>query len=139
MLDASIRITLCRFQLSGRRNRTRNAELEMYFIKNHGEREVFSDASGKLSAHCQLQCSSFQVESYDSARLEDEDPLLATPCMRDLIHLAGVTLGRRRAARRVTVEKKHIKVRDTLFDFTILRNCKNRSLFCLSLRSSASR
>jgi DNA (cytosine-5)-methyltransferase 1 len=36
-----------------------------------------------------------QVENYDSAGDEDELPLLVTPCMRDLIKLAGVTLGKR--------------------------------------------
>nr|CAB3239240.1 DNA (cytosine-5)-methyltransferase 1 [Phallusia mammillata] len=56
-----------------------------------------------------------QVESYDSARTDDEDSLLGTPCMRDLIHLAGVTLGKRRAARRTNImkEKKHVKASST--------------------------
>eukprot|EP00794_Sanderia_malayensis_P016015 gene16015-17632_t len=41
-----------------------------------------------------------QVESYDSAAAEDEERfLIATPCMRDLIKLSGVTLGKRRAIR----------------------------------------
>ena len=38
---------------------------------------------------------SFQVESYDSAADEEENLLVTTPCMRDLIKLAGVTLGKR--------------------------------------------
>ncbi|CAK8688847.1 unnamed protein product [Clavelina lepadiformis] len=55
-----------------------------------------------------------QVESYDSARTEAEDALIGTPCMRDLIHLAGVTLGKRRAARNLVVkEKKHVKASST--------------------------
>ncbi len=41
-----------------------------------------------------------QVESYDQFGDSDEDLLLVTPCMRALIKLAGVTLGKRRAARR---------------------------------------
>ncbi|KAJ7334456.1 DNA (cytosine-5)-methyltransferase 1 [Desmophyllum pertusum] len=44
-----------------------------------------------------------QVESYDQAADDDELPLLVSPCMRDLIKLAGVTLGKRRAARGVKV------------------------------------
>ncbi|CAH3033865.1 unnamed protein product [Pocillopora meandrina] len=44
-----------------------------------------------------------QVESYDQAADDDELPLLVTPCMRALIKLAGVTLGKRRAARGVKV------------------------------------
>ena len=40
---------------------------------------------------------SFKVESYDSAAPEDdeESPLVASTCVRDLIKLAGVTLGKR--------------------------------------------
>ena len=41
-----------------------------------------------------------QVESYDQFGDSDEDLLLVTPCMRALIKLAGVTLGKRRAARK---------------------------------------
>ena len=36
-----------------------------------------------------------QVESYDEAADADEALLITTPCMRDLIKLAGVTLGKR--------------------------------------------
>ena len=39
--------------------------------------------------------TSLQVESYDLAADDDELPLLVSPCMRDLIKLAGVTLGKR--------------------------------------------
>ncbi|KAL0197074.1 hypothetical protein M9458_005614, partial [Cirrhinus mrigala] len=35
-----------------------------------------------------------QVESYDEAGDSDEQPIIITPCMRDLIKLAGVTLGK---------------------------------------------
>lgn len=41
-----------------------------------------------------------QVESYDQFGDSDEEQLLVTPCMRALIKLAGVTLGKRRAARK---------------------------------------
>lgn len=41
-----------------------------------------------------------QVESYDQCADPDEDLLLVTSCMRSLIKLAGVTLGKRRAARK---------------------------------------
>ena len=36
-----------------------------------------------------------QVESYDEAADQDEVLLITMPCMRDLIKLAGVTLGKR--------------------------------------------
>lgn len=41
-----------------------------------------------------------QVESYDQFGDPDEELLIVTPCMRALIKLAGVTLGKRRAARK---------------------------------------
>ncbi|XP_073910198.1 DNA (cytosine-5)-methyltransferase 1 isoform X2 [Castor canadensis] len=44
-----------------------------------------------------------QVESYDDAKDSDEQPIFLSPCMRDLIKLAGVTLGQRRAERRQTI------------------------------------
>lgn len=47
-----------------------------------------------------------QVESYDQFGDDDEEPTLVTPCMRALIKLAGVTLGKRRAARMAAREKK---------------------------------
>lgn len=53
-----------------------------------------------------------QVESYDQFGDADEELLLVTPCMRALIKLAGVTLGKRRAARRAArgnKEKKKVK------------------------------
>ncbi|XP_023572897.1 DNA (cytosine-5)-methyltransferase 1 isoform X2 [Octodon degus] len=48
-----------------------------------------------------------QVESYDDAKDSDEQPIFLSPCMRDLIKLAGVTLGQRRAERRQTVRLRH--------------------------------
>ena len=47
-----------------------------------------------------------QVESYDEFGDSDEEPTLVTPCMRALIKLAGATLGKRRAARMASREKK---------------------------------
>lgn len=41
-----------------------------------------------------------QVQSFDVGGDDDEAVLVATPCMRSLVHLAGVTLGQRRAMRR---------------------------------------
>ena len=48
-----------------------------------------------LSKH--LLCV-LQVESYDRFGDPDEDELLVAPCMRALIKLAGVTLGKRLVA-----------------------------------------
>nr|Q27746.1 RecName: Full=DNA (cytosine-5)-methyltransferase PliMCI; AltName: Full=DNA methyltransferase PliMCI; Short=DNA MTase PliMCI; Short=M.PliMCI; AltName: Full=Dnmt1; AltName: Full=MCMT [Paracentrotus lividus]CAA90563.1 DNA (cytosine-5-)-methyltransferase [Paracentrotus lividus] len=50
-----------------------------------------------------------QVESYDDAADRDEVLLITMPCMRDLIKLAGVTLGKRRAARKAAAVKKDKK------------------------------
>ena len=47
-----------------------------------------------------------KVESYDEFGDNDEEPTLVTPCMMALIKLAGVTLGKRRAARMAAREKK---------------------------------
>lgn len=44
-----------------------------------------------------------QVESYDEAGDSDEERIIVTPCMRDLIKLAGVTLGKRYEGRRFEV------------------------------------
>eukprot|EP00057_Strongylocentrotus_purpuratus_P012708 XP_011667182.1 PREDICTED: DNA (cytosine-5)-methyltransferase PliMCI isoform X1 [Strongylocentrotus purpuratus] len=50
-----------------------------------------------------------QVESYDEAADLDEVLLITMPCMRDLIKLAGVTLGKRRATRKAAAVKKDKK------------------------------
>ena len=50
-----------------------------------------------------------QVESYDRYGDSDEEQLLVTPCMRALIKLAGVTLGKRRAERRAVRGRKEKK------------------------------
>lgn len=46
-----------------------------------------------LLRHAQFVVS--QVESYDDAKDDDETPIFLSPCMRSLIHLAGVSLGQR--------------------------------------------
>uniref|UniRef100_A0A672RMW2 DNA (cytosine-5)-methyltransferase n=1 Tax=Sinocyclocheilus grahami TaxID=75366 RepID=A0A672RMW2_SINGR len=50
-----------------------------------------------------------QMESYDEAGDSDEQPIIITPCMRDLIKLAGVTLGKRQAIRHPTKIEKDSK------------------------------
>lgn len=50
-----------------------------------------------------------QVESYDQFGDSDEELLLVTPCMRALIKLAGVTLGKRRAARKAARKDREKK------------------------------
>ncbi len=47
-----------------------------------------------------------QVESYDLYGDLDEEPTIITPCMVALIKLAGVTLGKRRAACRAAREAR---------------------------------
>uniref|UniRef100_A0A672RNF0 DNA (cytosine-5)-methyltransferase n=1 Tax=Sinocyclocheilus grahami TaxID=75366 RepID=A0A672RNF0_SINGR len=46
-----------------------------------------------------------QMESYDEAGDSDEQPIIITPCMRDLIKLAGVTLGKRSIRHPTKIEK----------------------------------
>ena len=41
-----------------------------------------------------------RVYHFDAAGPEDEEPLILSPCMRTLIQLSGITLGRRRATRK---------------------------------------
>uniref|UniRef100_A0A8C7WDJ1 DNA (cytosine-5)-methyltransferase n=1 Tax=Oncorhynchus mykiss TaxID=8022 RepID=A0A8C7WDJ1_ONCMY len=81
-----------------------------------------------------------QVESYDEAGDSDEQPIIVTPCMRDLIKLAGVTLGKRRQAirhptkiekdskggpTRATTTKLVYKIFDTFFSDQIDQNEKD--------------
>ncbi|KAH9507553.1 DNA (cytosine-5)-methyltransferase 1 [Bulinus truncatus] len=64
-----------------------------------------------LSEDSLLQHAQFlvdQVQSYDDAAEDDEFLLIATPCMRALIKLAGVTLGKRR---QLAKEVNRIKVK----------------------------
>ena len=46
-------------------------------------------------AYCMYSVCIPQAESYDQFGDPDEDLLLVSPCMKDLISLAGVTLGKR--------------------------------------------
>ncbi|XP_043229878.1 DNA (cytosine-5)-methyltransferase 1-like isoform X1 [Amphibalanus amphitrite] len=58
---------------------------------------------------CLLRHAQFvvdQVQSFDLAGGDEENQLLTTVCVRALIKLAGVTLGKRRAIRKVTRVKK---------------------------------
>ena len=54
------------------------------------------------------------MESYDQHGDNDEELLLVTPAMRALIKLAGVTLGKRRAARRGTRDERKQKKKLTM-------------------------
>lgn len=42
-----------------------------------------------------------RVYHFDAAGAEDEPPLILSPCMRTLIQLSGITLGKRRATRKL--------------------------------------
>jgi DNA (cytosine-5)-methyltransferase 1 len=42
-----------------------------------------------------------RVYHFDAAGAEDEPPLILSPCMRTLIQLTGITLGKRRATRKL--------------------------------------
>lgn len=60
-----------------------------------------------------------QVESYDEAGDSDEQPIIVTPCMRDLIKLAGVTLGKRYGWRRIRIWCPAVSI------YLLLHLCKN--------------
>ena len=47
-----------------------------------------------------------QIQSYDQFGDDDEQLLIVTPCVRALIKLAGVTLGKRRSARAAGGDRK---------------------------------
>lgn len=68
---------------------------------------VVSFTEDSLLRHAQFVVE--QVESYDQHGDPDEQQLLVTPCMRALIRLAGVTLGKRRAERRAVRGPKEKK------------------------------
>nr|XP_039272538.1 DNA (cytosine-5)-methyltransferase 1-like [Styela clava] len=71
-----------------------------------------------------------QVDSFDGSREEDEDSLLSHPCMRDLVHLAGVTLGKRKAVRkRIIKDKKAVKASSTKATTTPLVAFMTESFF----------
>lgn len=74
--------------------------------------QIYGFTEDSLLRHAQFVVE--QVESFDDARTDDEEPLIGRMCMRDLIHLAGVTLGKRKTARRQIVkEKKVVKASST--------------------------
>lgn len=68
---------------------------------------VLSSPASDVYAAC-LSHVFLQVESYDEAADDDESLLVTTPCMRALIKLAGVTLGKRSAPEYDTEPKKSI-------------------------------
>ncbi|KAK7085821.1 DNA (cytosine-5)-methyltransferase 1, partial [Halocaridina rubra] len=57
-----------------------------------------------LLRHAQFVCE--QVHNFDSAGEDTEDMLITSPCVRSIIKLAGVTLGKRRAMRRAEAKLK---------------------------------
>ena len=57
-----------------------------------------------LLRHSQFVCD--RVYHFDAAGSEEEPQLILSPCMRTLIQLAGITLGKRRATRKV--ERKDV-------------------------------
>ncbi|KXJ20320.1 DNA (cytosine-5)-methyltransferase PliMCI [Exaiptasia diaphana] len=72
-----------------------------------------SDNCTEFTEESLLRHSQFiveQVENFDEARDSDELPLLISPCMRDFIKLSGVTLGKKRGARKVKI-KTEVKKR----------------------------
>jgi len=80
-------------------------------LLNKVETTVPPENCSKLTEDSLLRHAQFlveQVESFDSAADEDEErePLIASACMRDLIKLAGVTLGKRRELRGVKLKNK---------------------------------
>ncbi|KAH8038928.1 hypothetical protein HPB51_004040 [Rhipicephalus microplus] len=59
-----------------------------------------SPSSPKMPCLRNAQFVVDQVQSFDVSGDDDEAHLIATPCLRSVVHLAGVTLGQRRAMRR---------------------------------------
>ncbi|KAI8508772.1 DNA (cytosine-5)-methyltransferase 1 [Branchiostoma belcheri] len=70
---------------------------------------VTSFSEESLLRHAQFVVE--QVENFDLAGDADEAPLLTTPCMRALIKLAGVTLGKRRAGRSGIKQPRKVKAK----------------------------
>ncbi|XP_012254092.2 DNA (cytosine-5)-methyltransferase 1-like isoform X2 [Athalia rosae] len=60
-----------------------------------------------LLRHAQFVCD--QVQSFDSSAKSDENLLITTPCMRSLVSLAGVTVGKRLAMRKTTRKYEKLK------------------------------
>ncbi|KAG0729876.1 DNA (cytosine-5)-methyltransferase 1 [Chionoecetes opilio] len=61
-----------------------------------------------LLRHAQFVCD--QAHNFDQAGDDDEDMLITAPCIRAVITLAGITLGKRRALRRGAQKPKVEKV-----------------------------
>jgi len=83
---------------------TKNPESRYEDLLNKIQTTVPPESCPSFTEDTLLRHSQFileQVESYDSVADEEEQLLITTPCMRDLIKLAGVTLGKRRAIRGV--------------------------------------
>ena len=60
-----------------------------------------------LFRYAQFICD--RVYHFDQAGSEDEPQLILSPCMRTLIQLSGITLGRRRATRKATKREPKAK------------------------------
>ncbi|GLH01282.1 DNA (Cytosine-5)-methyltransferase PliMCI [Gryllus bimaculatus] len=67
---------------------------------------ITSLSEDTLLRHAQFVCD--QVLSFDSCALAHEDLLITSPCMRALVKLSGVTIGKRLAMRRA--ERKDFKI-----------------------------
>ena len=57
-----------------------------------------------LLHHAEFICD--RVYYFDAAGDEDDEPLLVRPCMRTLIQLSGITLGKKRATRKMDKRRK---------------------------------
>ncbi|XP_064460816.1 DNA (cytosine-5)-methyltransferase PliMCI-like [Ornithodoros turicata] len=91
---------------------TRSTECTYEDLLNQLEVTPPPQGIGKFTEDALLRNAQFvvdQVQSYDVTADDDEAVLIATPCMRSLINLAGVTLGQRRALRRGRREAGHKK------------------------------
>lgn len=78
-------------------------ECSLEDLINYIQTVVPPDTCTKFNEDTLLRHAQFlteQIESYDRAADDDESLLIVVPCVRDLIKLAGVTLGKRRAQRR---------------------------------------
>ncbi|XP_065647414.1 DNA (cytosine-5)-methyltransferase PliMCI isoform X3 [Hydra vulgaris] len=102
-----------------------NHDSEYEELLNKLETTVPPENCAKFTEDTLLQHAQFlveQVESYDSAALDEEDSprLITSCCMRDLIKLAGVTLGKRRQMRGLKVKEEKKTLGPTLATTTPL-------------------
>lgn len=68
-------------------------------LLNHIQTLVPPEGVEKFTEESLLRHAQFiidQVVSFDSARAAYEDPLVVSPCMRDLIKLVGASVGKKR-------------------------------------------